>query len=943
MKKLLLPLVLLIGAAAVVTHQWQESSETPIQEQQAAQLAEGIADAPYHDQFGQPIRGIARAFRYLHQLRANQETNTLDFTDVYKARKMVHERMLQKDENEIVWEPMGPNNVGGRTRAILLDKDNPQKMIIGGVSGGIFTSNDGGLNWIDHPQNETLSSINICAIAQASNGDIYIGTGEGASLDFAGGIGTFGSGAPGIGMFKSTDGGTTFEHLPSTEPTGNPQNDPWGGFYALEAHPDNANWIYAATIGGAQMSTDGGETWFSPSGLPSVSTTPAYDIEAASDGTIHVTIGSNYYKSTDGMNFEQKSGSNIGQFPFGSGRKELAVSPSDPNFVYCAIVFNSGVNFSCLDKVIQSQDAGETWVEIGEGGSSFFQPMSNGAQCQGGYDLTLAVDPSNPNRIILGGITLWSWSNVDDWLPIDNLFENPSNLNYVHADKHALVFHPTNPDILYVGSDGGIARSLNATSIAPTFQPLNKNYNVTQFYSVAAGVDGRVAGGTQDNGTQYVTFNENSALTSLEVRGGDGGFTEISEIFPNIVFAATPDGDLARSSNEGESFTSYLDENIDCEPFVPDSNPPSCNGDDMIDGGALFVTPYVLWEDFNTYFFDGTTVNAKMVTGGADGRVWITNNPLDASVVPTWRSIGQASGGGTGRTITAVAISAQGDMVFAGTMDGRLIRIRNIDDDSPTVQEIDLSDNEVTPDVSIGNRHVTAVAIDNLIPSNVVVTLGNYGNSDYVLRSINGTSTAITFESMQGEGSNALPPMPVYDITIDVFNSNRIYAATDMGVWMCEIEGFFAPFSYDWTSQNEGVGNVQVHRIRQEVMGFPGCYVLYIGTHGRGFFRSTTFTFPGCETTLPEWEDGFEPTGIETSNAFNAAIKLYPNPMASQSTLEINVDETLEASLFIFDLQGKRVRAEKIGTLTNGTNTITVERKDLAAGNYIMVVNTEKR
>lgn len=947
MKKLILSLVFLLGTTAVLlTINWQDKVEdTP-------------PTTALEQQNQKPVKGIVKAMQYLHTLRANKETNSLDFKDVYKARKATQQRMAEK-ENTLEWEYLGPNNVGGRTRTILIDRDNTQKMYLGAVSGGIYVSDDGGLNWTSHPQNETLSNLNVAAMAQAVNGDIYVGTGEGASLNFAGGIGTYGSGAPGEGVFKSTDGGNSFQLLPATSPPENVANNAWSGLYRIATHPTNANQVYAATIGGLFMSLDGGATWSHPTGVPTTTTTPCYDVEIASNGTVHTTIGSDYYRATDGQNFSKLSGFNIGAFPIGSGRKELAISPSDPNILYCVIVLNGG---GCLDRVIQSTDGGNVWIEIGSGGSDSFAPMSNSVQCQGGYDLALAVDPANPQRIFLAGITLWSWSSNDGWLPIDNLFEDPSNVNYVHADKHLVIFHPTNPNIMYVGTDGGMFRSINANLLTPTFQPLNKNLGITQFYSVAAGRDGRVAGGTQDNGTQYVTYAENSTLTSREVLGGDGGFTEISKILPNIIFAATPDGELRRSSNNGDSFTSILDENTDCLPYVPDSSPPACSGDDMLDGGALFVTPYILWENINKYQQTGE-IQTKLITGGADGRVWMTENPLDASLVPTWKNIGDI---GTG-TISAVAIhypqfTETPFYVWAGSTTGEVIRIRVGLTDTVT-KVFNLS--ESIPELA--GQTVTAIAADPGIgaPSNLIVTLGNYGRSTYIIRSGNATAGTVNFQSIQGEGENALPPMPIFDIALDPFFSGaKAYVATDNGVWLGTTSNFSPPYTYTWSPENETIGNVQVHAIRfelkQDVLQGPPplnpitmqpdtfynelCYALYIGTHGRGIYRSISASQQGilCDYTLPAWDDGFDPVGVENPTELKASMTLYPNPMTENSTIRLDIEEALSAKLFIFNIQGKMVHNRDLGDLKMGAQSINIEKGNLAAGAYMVVLSTNK-
>ena len=127
-------------------------------------------------------------------------------------------------------------------------------------------------------------------------------------------------------------------------------------------------------------------------------------------------------------------------------------------------------------------------------GSNSFNPFND----QGNYDLLMAVDPSDPERFLMGGVDLWSWSASEGWQARGSRFDSPNNPFYVHADNHDAVWHPTNPNIVYVVNDGGIFRSANNGF---TWTPVNTNYNTLQLYSITASADGRFLGGSQDNGT----------------------------------------------------------------------------------------------------------------------------------------------------------------------------------------------------------------------------------------------------------------------------------------------------------------------------------------------------------------------------------------------------------------------------------------------------------
>ncbi|MEZ4884467.1 MAG: T9SS type A sorting domain-containing protein [Chitinophagales bacterium] len=851
------------------------------------------------------------AFEYLMQMKANPETGRIDMADVINARQTADKAAESRTTKsaQIDWQFMGPNNVGGRTRAILADKDNPKRMVIGGVSGGIFTSDNGGLSWNDHPQNTELGTLSISAIAQAPNGDIYVGTGE----NFDGrsyGEGKLGNSVlPGNGIYKSTDRGVSFQLLESTQPTltgSNLYNVDWAAIQDVEVSPTNANRVYASTSRGLQISQDGGATWAKAEGVPTTSV--AYDVAVASDGTAHIVAGSKYYRANDGLNFEDGfTGTTSGQFEISSGNKVLSMSPTDNNYLYIVTVTSGG----CLRKVWQTKNGGDTWIIIGEGSSNFFDPMSQGAGegCQGWYDLCVTVDPANKERIIMGGITLWSWSARDSWNQLDGGAPPYS----VHADKHTIVFHPTNPNIMFVGSDGGVARSLDAQNVFPTFSAINKNYIVTQFYGMAAGRDGRVVGGTQDNSTIFVTLDGSSVLEGAFITGGDGGFCDISKINPLAIFAESQNGAIVRTGSATPPLSAFFDENADCAPTTPEGG---CNPDGQLDGNPLFITPFILWEDGIGNLIDPTQEKSLFVTGACDGRVWGTEGALNFSAIPDWKQLGKFA---ASRCISAVAVSNDGKTVYAGTNDGRMMRITNLDRDVPTTREFVVTGAQ--------GQYIASIDVD-FNPAHIIVGLGNYGQDQNIVESFNANSVNPTFTSMQ----HNLPLMPVYSVAIDEFNPNRIVAGTELGVWL------YDAVSKTWTEENGIMGRVPVHSLRFEQMGNIGCNVLYAGTHGRGMYRSTNFTLLGCDTELafPSYE---LPTVIEDLSDRISQIELFPNPMVAQSTLKITLLEATDLTLRIFDLQGRVVRNQPLGELAARTHSFDIEKGSLVAGTYIVMLN----
>jgi hypothetical protein len=925
MKKQLLPLLILVSIIAGNIYYTQNQVK------------------PITAEHKESERGVAGALEYLSLMRGNSETGQVEVGDVLKARKKADIMKAAKSGSSLLeWEFFGPNNIGGRTRSILINKNNTNHLLAGSVSGGLWFSNDGGLNWAEHPLNESSPCLAVSCMTQAPNGDIYLGTGEkiaGWSTDF---YGTGNSAFPGCGIYKSTDGGITFTLLPATEPTPNNANQQWAYIIALEAHPTNAGWIYAATERSLYMSTDGGNTWVSPEGIPNNLGT-GYDVKVASNGYVHALVGSRYYRATDGLTFEQKSGTNLGDFPVVGDNKKLAIAPSNPNYIYAVTIYSSG----CLRQVLQSSDGGNVWIEIGAGVNGVFNPLGTSSYCQGWYDLCIIADPSNHERIFVGGLTLWSWSATDNWQPVTDGAESYFNPYYVHVDLHTLTYHPTNPNILFIGCDGGVYRTTNATQIAPTWKALNKNYNVTQFYAIAAGLDGRVLGGTQDNGSIYTRFDTDSYFAGADVTGGDGGYADISKINPDIMFAANQEGQLRRSPNGGESFSfgGFLDENIDCQPTQPDGG---CSPDGQVDNNPLFITPTILYEDV-------TTGLAVYVTGNGVGQVWMTIEALKVSIVPEWQVVGTFTGGGTVSAVNIARDATGKVMVLAGTSGGRVMVLRNVLVDefgeNPSIAAVSainrklFSVSEITGQTS--GRYVTSVSSNPGNPQEIVVTMGNYNNTNYVFRTTNAFSSSATFVPIQGEGDNALPPMPVYDLVIDVDNPNRLFVGTDLGVWMCDIiQTGVSTFEYNWSEQNNTIGRIPVFRIRQEPIKQEGCNVLYIGTHGKGFFRSTTLTFPppNCDTSLPGWGNAVSTANpVETGKMM---VKISPNPISNQGQIIIELPERLLANsgtmVVIYNLQGQIQQTFPLPSKTSEVQVIPFEVSHFPAGTYLAVVETQK-
>lgn len=901
--------------------------------------------------------------RRLQAMRANQATGTIELDWVLAAKEQARQlrTVNQRGSLNLVWESMGPNNFGGRTRAILIDRNNPQRMYTGGVTGGLWISDNGGQAWRVYEGDDTLAAIGIGAICQAANGDIYVGTGEGQIS--GGGTNRTTTGFLGEGIWKSADGGTTFQHLASTRPNGNHNStsDDWIYVGAMVAHPSDPNVVIAGTNRKMYKTIDGGQTW------TAIALTPTFnafveDLDIDPNGIVHAVLSSRYYRGDINTgDFELISGT--GGFPSGGNRFQMAVAPSDPNYVYAIGCSSSGATSG----VYQSKDGGINWTSIAPSG---FNPTGQ----QGDYDMEIAVNPQDKERIYIGGqqsvwigavvtnnnITSWNFYPVSNWFTATSFDEQ-----YVHADHHRIVFHPTNPNIMYVGTDGGIYQTKTARREypeLPAFTQLNKWYNVTQFYTIAAGLDGSVLGGTQDNGTIYVDFSGNSLLQGREILGGDGGFTDISKCNPRAVFGESQFGTLRRSANQGSGMAGFFDQHID----------PDQNGTPGGNNETPFYTAFRLYEEYapdvNNYAYyklNADTIisnvqhkfenNDSLIVVGPDtfdvasmrktrqcegriaigttGEIWLGTDALDFSQEATWYEIARSNTGFLGEA-TCMEWSSDGDILYVGTWDGSVYRIKGLstaflrydtvgtDDFNPTTAGI------TTTRIGAFGRFVCDVAVDKNNKDHVVAVLGNYGNTNYVYRCLNASTTNVTtdFVSIQGSGATKLPSMPVYSCVIDYYDSDNIIVGTELGIYSTSNAGG------SWASEMEGMPAATTFMIRQEMIDTigTGCYVLYAGTHGRGFWRSTSLTPTSCKTSLP--------SAVEPVIATVGALQISPNPTSTQSVITFGLNEPADVTLSVFDLQGRLVLRETFGKLAPGQHHRTLPVSGLNAGTYLAVI-----
>jgi hypothetical protein len=713
----------------------------------------------------------------------------------------LHQADLLKQRNasrsgslNLKFEELGPNNIGGRCRGIIIDNRDPNRKTIyaSGVGGGLFKSTDAGNSWsyISLPDIITVSHM-----AQDKAGNIYIGTGEGlANLG-----GTRGSsGSPGNGIYKLISD-NNIVHLTSTKQSssGLSNNATWSEINRIAIDPNDDNHILAATGAGILESLDGGATWNDivskvrnqNGSVPNpASLSMAADVDFSVDGQyVYAAVGgNNFMKGTGlirsangGLTWEVIPSSNNNVPPTGAtiflprytqtrGRMEIAVATSNPAVAYLSICDASGGGFHGY----KTSDNGLTWTKIGEGGSTFapFGLPSSPNGGQGWYDNVIAVNPDNEDQVYMGGTQLYSYSSGSGWKLTSIYFSDPSNPNWVHPDMHCIAFNDKDGDEMYVGCDGGVFKTNKAGANFPNppFYAKNRGFSVTQAYSVAAGPTGEVMCGNQDNGTTYVDFKQSSTRAAKSIRGGDGVYSEISSIDPNVFIYGVYYGDIVRSNNRGVGGSYFYDVAIDPNGG---NNPTRC-GSNTASGNAAFVTNFYLEETFNArtsidsvtftanrdyaagevikvtnrFKYDFNEVLNQNLSAGQQIRVadrvksrfylattcglWMTPDVLDFGGATRWFRIR------SGVNPKAVSQTANGDTVYyaSGGTIYRTIGLNTTPFDSSLVRRNGQNvlwdkmqaSQTTSSSISTGGRSIEGIYVDRNNPNHVLVSLAGY-------------------------------------------------------------------------------------------------------------------------------------------------------------------------------------------------------------------------
>ncbi len=613
------------------------------------------------------------------------------------------------------WTRLGPGNIGGRTRVIRYHPTQHHVLFAAGVSGGIWKSDDNAITWRPIATGLANIAVNSMAIDAREPEVMFAGTGEGYFREEI-----RGTGLPlrGGGIFRSRDGGTSWERLPATSsPDFHWVND-------LELGVSDSRYVYAATRTGVWRSIDRGDTWTRL--LATAVRGGCLDLAMRSDEVLFASCGSYEQASVYRMSRANTDPQiEVVLDEPGMGRTSLAIAPSNNDFVYALAASNddgpSGLYRQGLLAVYRSTRGGArgTWeARVTNSDSVRLNTLLltniSGATVQdcstnpnvrntytnmGWYVNIIAVDPRDPERVWAGGV---DWLRSDDggrnWGLVASAAAQASpGQAVVHVDQHGIAFHPafdgSSNQTVIVANDGGLYRSTNARAATPggaraacspvnlqvQWQSLNRGYEVTQFYHGSPFPDGtRYLGGTQDNGT--ILGGEDSGIDGWRgVLGGDGGHVAVDPNNPQIFYAESQWANIARTANGGAQFSSRL---TGLDPVRSDVLGPEAN--------YLFVTPFVM----------DPSNSQRLWIGGE--HLYRTNN---SAALWTKASAPLPAGG----LMSAIAVAtADSNLVVAGTNKGHvMVSRRALDATAETVWDSTLP----------RSGWVTSVAFDRESPN----------------------------------------------------------------------------------------------------------------------------------------------------------------------------------------------------------------------------------
>lgn len=649
---------------------------------------------------------------YTNQIPENIKSLEKEFSEGIQEGDNFKNQAQFKNGDYSYFKSRGPFNVGGRTRALAIDANDENIILAGGVSGGLWRSEDSGATWnqVSDIEGESQSITYIIQDTMSVDNKVwYYASGE--RLGNSAGLGT-GAFYQGRGVYKSIDGGKRWNLLKASNDNDVRDFADLDLISKLAIQPTTGD-LYVATFAGVWRSQDEGLSFTEVldagfDNLTEVAITPSGRIYATVDTSPQADGNPNplggFFTSLDGETWTDITPAGLTGF----GRTIIEVDPNDENIVYF-FAQNLAADAYLFKYNALAESLEEAYTDL-TANIPRLGGVAGDLNLQGGYNMVCEVKPGDPNFIILGGTNLYRSTDGytspigrDGWIAgYSPLADNFAQYANQHPDQHMLIYYPSDSNKVLTGNDGGVQVTLDITANVGgepvSWIDLNQGYLTTQPYHVAfdpeANSDDLVAG-FQDNGTWY-TNSTNSDAFWVEDFGGDGAYSAIS------------DGGLTRyvSSQRGN----ILRFNFDNEGnFVSFSRVSPASG-----SGYSFINPFIL---------DKNNDNIMYLPIG--NTIW-RNNDLDGLPLNTGRTdvnwVTLSNTAVSSGNIVSLDVSKYpvANRLYYGTSTGLIYRMDNANlDDQPAV---DISTGKGLP---AGN--VNDINVDPSNPDRVLITFSNYG------------------------------------------------------------------------------------------------------------------------------------------------------------------------------------------------------------------------